>query len=568
MALESRNARSYTPIGVPGRTEVKAVIGTPGFRPHLRDGLRFYRDATLPDVVVVHDPVHNSKLQLYEVECLIAKQMDGSRDLEAITRAAKPHVPWATREHVEKLAVQIAGMGLLANVPIARRAPTPPPIPSSEPRPVEPSSMDGLDSPTALGLADAFLEPEPQQELSESAAEPVATTLPPPDGDDGLGQALADVQLDLPAPPPSPEPVPQAAATPDAGDAWIVEKVPWYKRRSVRRLGYLSIPVLIIAVLGLIPYPLYVTEPATVYPLERAYVRAPVHGIVAEVHVGEGDLVEAGAPLVRLDDREYSFELRKAEAELQRLRSNLEKNTKGSRPEEIKRAEAQVKTRASDVQFAAKNLTRMQKLLNDGVVSPAQRDEAARDLAVKQSVLAEAQAELKLVKAGVRSEEVAVAAAEVRRAQAHVEHYEKQLTRLLIRSPISGRVLTPRFRERLHEKVGEGDLVVEIGNTSSMRVEIEVPEREADVVAVGQTVTLKVHSFPLKAFHGKVTFVAPAVETKSDARILRVDALFENVDGVLQPGMSGYAEIDAGERTVLSRITRRAIRWIRVRFLL
>jgi len=352
-------------------------------------------------------------------------------------------------------------------------------------------------------------------------------------------------------------------------ELWVVEKTPLLKRKWFRRVLYLGIPALVIAALGIIPYPLYVTESCVIAPSNQAHVRAPIDGIIAEIYVNEGDLVEANKPLVRLDDREISFGLQKAQGELERLKLSLDKAQTGSRPEEIRKAQAHVSTAANDVRFAEKNAKRARELLRNGVGSVQEKDEAERDLALKRSLLSEAYAQLKLVTAGSRTEEVAIAEAEVRRAEADVQHFKQDLDRLLIKAPISGRVLTPKFRERLHEKLKEGDLVAEIGDVRTVRVEVEVPEREADVVLVGQPVTVKVHSLPLNAFSGQVTFIAPAVEEiKEGGRILRVDAQVANEGNLLQAGMTGYAEINAGQRTVLSRFTRRAVRWIRVRFLL
>jgi multidrug efflux pump subunit AcrA (membrane-fusion protein) len=577
----------------------------------LREGLRFYRDASTPGVVIVHDASRNSRLQLYEVECLIAKQMDGTKDLEAITRAAKPHVPWATRAHIEKLAVQIAGMGLLSNVtPPAIAKGTPPPM--TAPLSNVEANVPRLDAQelleededaygrtvleTVKPETDPFdhtaLESREPPAFAPTVVEPMLASIPtsPPSPPPLPQRPSGPIPVPVPVPEPEPapllesqpEPVPEPepepvipaleakpAAEPPAAEPWVVEKTPWRKRKWVRRLMYLSIPAVIIAVLGVIPYPLYVTEPCTVVPSKRVHVRAPIDGLIAEIYVNEGDFVEQGTILARLDDRTVSFELQKAEAELQSLKLNLDKKKTGSRPEEVRKAEAHVSTASKDVHFARKKLQRAIELQRNGVGSVEERDEAQRDLALKQSLLAEAVAELRLVRAGSRSEEVAIAESEVRRAEAEVAHFRRHLDSLVIKSPIAGRVLTPRFRERLHEKLKEGDLVAEIGDVRVMRVEIEVPERDADVLQVGLPVTLKVHSLPLQAFTGKVSFIAPAVEeTKAGGRILRVDAEVQNDQGLLHPGMTGYAEIDAGERTVLGRMTRRVVRWIRVRFLL
>src|SRR5881628_979420 len=101
-----------------------------------------------------------------------------------------------------------------------------------------------------------------------------------------------------------------------------------------------------------------------------------------------------------------------------------------------------------------------------------------------------------------------------------------------------------------------------------MHAEIYVPEREADTVVVGMPVVVKVESYPLHPFKGKVDFIAPAIESRDSARALRVVASFDNRDGLLRQDMTGYGEIDCGKRSLFELATRRMLRWIRVRLLI
>jgi HlyD family secretion protein len=201
------------------------------------------------------------------------------------------------------------------------------------------------------------------------------------------------------------------------------------------------------------------------------------------------------------------------------------------------------------------------------VGSAEQRDNAKRDLELKRIALEQAQAEIRLLRAGFRPEEVAAAEAEVQRAQADQQYLEKKLALLTISSPIDGTVMTPKFRDHLYEKVTAGSTVCEVADTSKVRVEIHVPERQIDVIALGQPTVVKVQSYPLHPFTGNVTFIGSAIEQKDDQRILRVVTEIDNPDGLLREHMSGYGEINTGRSRVLRLLLRRFVRWIRVRFL-
>jgi putative peptide zinc metalloprotease protein len=348
----------------------------------------------------------------------------------------------------------------------------------------------------------------------------------------------------------------------------LAPPLPWFRRTRNRRLLILAAILATLAALAVIPYPLYVTEECVLRPGKRADARAGTSGIIAEVLVDEGDEVQAGQPLARLDDRDVEFGLRQARAEVDRLKAELLKLERGNRPEEIAKTRAMVAARAREAAFAKKQAARQRKMARAGVVSRSVRDEAVRDRQVQGAMLAEARADLRLLKSGSRSEDVAIAQAQLRAAEAQVDYLEAQSQLLVIKAPIAGRVLTPRFRERVHEKVNPGDVVCELGDLRKVAGEVLVPERHGDVITLGQPVEVKIYGFPLRPYHGKVTFIAPVVEERDGSRILRVETVLDNADGALQPRMTGFAEIDAGQRSILALASRRFVRWLRVRFVI
>ena len=136
----------------------------------------------------------------------------------------------------------------------------------------------------------------------------------------------------------------------------------------------------------------------------------------------------------------------------------------------------------------------------------------------------------------------------------------------VVRAPIDGEVLTPRFREHINESVEAGGLVCELAQTQRMRAEIFVPERDVDVIRIGMPAVIKVESYPTQPFEGKVEFIAPTVD--GEGKRVRVVVELDNAKRMLKPNMSGYGEIEAGKRSLLDLATRRIVRWVRVRFLI
>lgn len=340
----------------------------------------------------------------------------------------------------------------------------------------------------------------------------------------------------------------------------------WYQRGSLHVLVAVAA---ITAAAALIQYPLYITAECAIVPTERVYVRSPVSGVLAEILVDEGTPLHKGDVIARLDDRQLTADRRKALAEIERIDAELLRLRHGARPEEISQQRAVYQARRTAVDFAEKEANRRAEMAREGVGSRQAQDEAQLDLQVKQKAAAEAAAALQLVEAGSRPEEIAALEAQRKRARAELDFLEQKLADMMtIRAPIDGVVLTPRFRERLRESVEAGGLVCEIANPSRVRAEIYIPEREADTVAVGMPAVVKVESYPLRPFRGSVDFIAPAVEVRDRANVVRVAATLDNREGLLRQDMTGYGEVECGHRSLFDLATRRLLRWIRVRFLL
>ena len=75
-------------------------------------------------------------------------------------------------------------------------------------------------------------------------------------------------------------------------------------------------------------------------PVVQADLSLPRGGVVAQIAIAEGERVEAGQLLVKLDDAEQRTAVSRAEAELRRAQARLAEVTAGARTQEIEAAEA------------------------------------------------------------------------------------------------------------------------------------------------------------------------------------------------------------------------------------
>lgn len=322
-------------------------------------------------------------------------------------------------------------------------------------------------------------------------------------------------------------------------------------------------------ILFLVRMELKVVGEFVVAPVHNHDVRAEVAGIIETVLVKEGDRVEAGAPLVRLADRDLRAEREQVAAEITAQRARHHLLVGGARPEEIAVATSDVGKARERLKYAQGELERETLLHARQLASPKKLDKAREAVAVRQKELEASENSLRLLLAGSRHEEIEAVAAELASLEARARHLDDELERVQLVSPIAGVVTTPKLEERIGEYVRRGDLVLEVHALETVTVEIAVPEKEISDVAVGQRVELKVRAFPGRTFEGEVTSIAPVVtvpEQQHAERSVTVSTRLANPDGLLKGKMTGTAKIRCGERRVLELLTRRLTSYLRVEF--
>lgn len=154
----------------------------------------------------------------------------------------------------------------------------------------------------------------------------------------------------------------------------------------------------------------------------------------------------------------------------------------------------------------------------------AERDLARQALARTRELLsrnASSEADLEQAEASYRS------------AEARLQLQQTRLDRTLVRAPFGG-VVGQRFVS-LGDYVTSSDRLVTLQTVDPQRAAFQVPERFAQRLQVGQSMTFRVASVPDRTFEGTVDFVDPRVQLPG--RTITVKASVGNADRVLRPGM-------------------------------
>jgi multidrug efflux pump subunit AcrA (membrane-fusion protein) len=149
-----------------------------------------------------------------------------------------------------------------------------------------------------------------------------------------------------------------------------------------------------------------VVADARVVPVQEAGLSLPTNGIVEEILVSEGQRVEEGAVLLRLNTAQQKVAVARAQADLQRAQARLDQLVAGPREQEIAQAEAALAT-------AKTRYDRLAEASLPGNIAAAEAGVAAAQAALAQVL--EGPSEQQIIEARAA---VASAEAEVRQAQA------------------------------------------------------------------------------------------------------------------------------------------------------
>lgn len=143
--------------------------------------------------------------------------------------------------------------------------------------------------------------------------------------------------------------------------------------------------------------------------------------------------------------------------------------------------------------------------------------------------------------AGIKRLEADYWAAEVNRAK-------ERLQQTQLRSTQDGIVATPHLEQLVGQKLEVGDLLTSVVNTDRAQVDVAIDETDVPLLEPGESVAIKLESFPTKKFFGTVTLVSPVSSPEADRRVFFARVAVPNTEGLMRPGMRGRSKISTGWR--------------------
>lgn len=282
----------------------------------------------------------------------------------------------------------------------------------------------------------------------------------------------------------------------------------------------------------------------------ESLVSFKVQGRIVELPVEEGQSVEKGTLLARLDDADYQQRVRIDEASVHVRQSNLALTLAGTREQEIKALQQNMLDAEADMQQKKLDYERAQRLFSEDAVSAQDRDLADTALKRSQAAFHAAQQKYNEALEGSRKEDIAIAQANLKEASANLGMSRVNLDYTVLRAPTAG-VITVRQAE-LGEVVVPGTPVVTLADLDHIWLRAYVAETDLGRIRWGQDATVTTDTYRGKQYHGHISFIASnaeftpkSVQTYKErvTLVYRIKIDIDNLNHELKPGMPADAHI-------------------------
>jgi cobalt-zinc-cadmium efflux system membrane fusion protein len=253
-------------------------------------------------------------------------------------------------------------------------------------------------------------------------------------------------------------------------------------------------------------------------PARIAHMRTLARGLIEKIYARLGDRVSAGDPLVEYDNIELGLGIG-----------------------EYQGAQAELRRSLTDLEVKKKILERSREMLKVGAVAQTTHDLHEAEVKDAEAKVAGAKAAVAKIAEQIRrfgwtDSDLAALPAEQSASTHTVSHST-------LRAPFAGIVTSEHAVQS--EVVGEGTELLAVTDMSSVWVLADVYEKDLSQIRTGQTVRVRVASYPRQTFAGKITHVADVIDPKT--RTAKVRCVVGNESGLLKLEMFATVEIPIGQ---------------------
>ncbi|HEY4649671.1 MAG TPA: efflux RND transporter periplasmic adaptor subunit [Gemmatimonadales bacterium] len=250
-----------------------------------------------------------------------------------------------------------------------------------------------------------------------------------------------------------------------------------------------------------------------IQPDTTVEVKSKASGEILQLSAETGQVVQRGAPLVRIDPRNARNALAQAQADLDVAKAKLT-NTASQK----QRADALYKSQS---------------------ITEQEHEQALLDYADAKS--------------------------QVVRSQVSVDNARIQLEDTDVRAPITGTILEKDVERgsviaSATSNVSGGTTLMKMANLNQVQVRALVDETDIGKLQPGQLASVTVDAYPQHPFNGTVLKIEPQAQTEQNVTMFPVLIRIDNKEGLLRPGMNAEVEVHVGRRENVLAVPNAALR--------
>ncbi len=316
-----------------------------------------------------------------------------------------------------------------------------------------------------------------------------------------------------------------------------------------------------------------VTANGEIKPKEYVELQSEISGVITQLLVTDGDLVEKGDILLRIDPTQNQSETRAREALLQAAtmesanslaQINLQEINVGRARFNLQAAEADFSKAEQGLLLKTASFKRQQELFEQNLISRNTYEVSKSEFIGAESEILAARARANQAKGALSAAKVILSQTHnsLRSAESRVEQHKAimasardTLSKTVIRSPLTG--IITQLNVEAGERAVPGTLnnpaatIMIIADLSVIEAEVEVNETDIVAIKLDQTTVVQVDALPRSPLHGIVSEIGNSaiVARSSQAKEFRVAIQLDSPPAALRPGLSCTAEILTDRRS-------------------
>nr|WP_306309716.1 HlyD family secretion protein [Vibrio sp. D401a] len=238
-----------------------------------------------------------------------------------------------------------------------------------------------------------------------------------------------------------------------------------------------------------------------------ATIAPEVSGVITDVMVNNGELVEKGQPLFAIDASSYQLKVAQAKAELRQARES-----DSAKWQQLAAAKQTQSQREFEYHNAKQKLTRNQKLRNKGLATEQELDDAITNTQVASSAVEAANAEVKRIEAELSTQDRTAA---IELAEAKLASAELDLSHTQIVAQTEGVVTNLQLQSGSY--ITQGTASLTLVDEAHAWISADFNEKGIDKLTNGREVLVSFDALPGKVFSGEVSSQERAIYDTNNA---------------------------------------------------